>query len=142
MEIQLFGADEAVVKLTILDQTIDQAGEKGGHRAAETIARSARLMMPVGPIDRGHVRDTAHAEGMEAIIGGAFFPYTGWLEFGGRVGKIDPITGRFGIYRDRKMPEGRYLYPSYLRHVHDVDEYLDRETTKVIEHAGLEDTSI
>ncbi len=138
--LEVFGADELAIKLTILDQTLDQAGEKGGHRAAEAIARSARLKMPVGPIDRGHVRDTARAEGMEAILGGTFFPYTGWLEFGGRVGR-----GRHegaGIYREKKLPQGRYLYPSYVQHMRDVDRFLDQETTEVIHRAGFEESAL
>lgn len=136
----VFGLREYAAKLEILEHTIVQAGEDAGHRAAVMIAATARHMMPVGPVAGGHVRDTARAEGMEAIIGGAFFPYTGWLEFGGRVGKIDPATGRLGIWR-AKVPEGRYLWPSYLFHSRDIDDILDQETTEAIHQAGLEDYS-
>jgi hypothetical protein len=136
--IEVHGADEFGIKLDILYHTLDQAGEAAGHKSAEDIAKTARYLMPVGPIEGGHVRDTARAEGMEAIIGGAFFPYTGWLEFGGRVGKVDLVTGRYGIYRERKMPYGRYLYPSYVMHRRDVDFHLERETEQVIRRAGLD----
>lgn len=137
LRFQVFGLKELALKLEILDQTVDQAGEEAGHKSAEKIARTARAMMPVGPGEGGHVRDTARAEGMEAIIGGTFFPYTGWLEFGGRVGKIDPATGRFGIWRE-KVHEGRYLYPSYLMHSKDVDAIQSSEFTEVIRNAGFE----
>lgn len=132
-----FGLKELAIKLEILDQTVDRAGEEAGHKAAVKIAATARHMMPVGPAEGGHVRDTARAEGMEAIIGGTFFPYTGWLEFGGRVGKIDPSTGRFGIWR-AKSREGRYLYPAYLLHSGDVDDIQSREFTEVIRDAGFD----
>lgn len=135
--IRYFGLKELAIKLEILDQTVDQAGEETGHRAAEKIARTAASMMPVGPAAGGHVRDTARAEGMEAIIGGTFFPYTGWLEFGGRVGKIDPATGRFGIWREKEH-EGRYLYPAYVMHSRDVDDIQSQEFTEVIRNAGFE----
>ncbi len=136
--LEVVGADEAVLKLTILDATLDNAGEEGGHRSAEVIARSARLKMPVGPIEGGHVRDTARAEGMAAVLGGTFYPYTGWLEFGGRVGRGNKVGA--GIYREKKLPHGRYLYPSYVQHMRDVDYFLARETTEVIENAGFEDS--
>lgn len=135
--IQYFGLKELAIKLEILENTVHEAGEETGHEAAEKIARTARHMMPVGPAQGGHVRDTARAEGMEAIIGGVFFPYTGWLEFGGRVGKVDPSTGRFGIWRKRE-PEGRYLWPSYLMHSREVDDIQSREFTEVIRNAGFE----
>ena len=136
--IEVHGANELEFKLKVLDETLDNAGEKAGHRSATIIAKSARHKMPVGPIEGGHVRDTARAEGMEAILGGTFFPYTGWLEFGGRVGR-----GRHegaGIWREKKLPHGRYLYPSYIQHRRDVDYFLDRETVEVIHKAGFETT--
>jgi len=136
----VFGLKEYAAKLEILERTIQEAGEDAGHRAAVKIAATARHMMPIGPVEGGHVRDSARAEGMTAIIGGAFFPYTGWLEFGGRVGKVDPATGRFGIWRSKESM-GRYLWPSYLFHQRDVDEILDQETTEAIHQAGFEDYS-
>lgn len=137
MRIQYFGLKELALKLTILDHTVDRAGEETGHKAAVKIARTAGHMMPVGPGEGGHVRNTARAEGMEAIIGGTFFPYTGWLEFGGRVGKVDPATGRFGIWR-KKEPQGRYLYPAYVRHSKEIDGIQSSEFTEVIRDAGFD----
>jgi hypothetical protein len=146
--VEIRGEKEFLVALGRFEATLENMGEEAGYRASKIIADSAARKMPVGPAEGGHVRSTARAErsggvggdarGPSAVIGGTRFPYVGWLEFGGRVGKVDPPSGRFGIWRQYMGPTGRYLYPSYIQHTKRVDQIQDHEMVETARRAGLE----
>lgn len=85
------GIPHAMACLDALRERADvQLDEETGD-AAEQVATRTRLAIPLGPVagghaktsvgvDRGHIEATVHE-------GGVRFPYMGWLEFGGNVGR-------------------------------------------------------
>ena len=133
---ELHGMREFQLALERFEETLETMGEEAGHESAKKIAHTARKMMPVGPAEGGHVRDTARADGMAAVLGGTFFPCTGWLEFGGRVGRGNKVGA--GIWRPKALPHGRYLWPSYMIHYNEVSKIQDDEMVETARQAGLE----
>lgn len=80
------------------------------NRTADKVAFRTRLVFPYGPAPR-HARNSIeshHAPGMTASVSeGSFrFPYVGWLDFGGRVGR------RHANHR-LWLTGGRYMFRSY-----------------------------
>lgn len=147
---EMHGEKEFLIALARFDATLENAGEEAGYRASKIIADSTAAKVPIGPAEGGHLRTTVHAErsdggpgdvrGPAVVMGGARFPYVGWLEFGGRVGKIDPASGRLGIWRPYVGPTGRYLWPSYLQNAARVGQIQDDELVETGRAAGLEIT--
>ena len=145
---ELQGEKEFLIALGRFEDNLEDMGDEAGYRSAKIIVDSAARKMPLGPAEGGHVRQSGRAlktgspvgspRGPAAVFGGTFFPYVGWLEFGGRVGKVDPPSGRFGIWRHYMGPTGRYLYPSYLQHFKQVDEIANHELVETGRRSGLD----
>ena len=77
---------------------------------ADKVAFRTRLVFPYGPAPQ-HARssiDVEHAPGMRASVseGSVRFPYVGWLDFGGYVGRHHR-NHRLWLHR------GRYLFRQY-----------------------------
>jgi hypothetical protein len=82
--------------------------------SAEAVASRTRTLIPLGPVAGGHARNSVEVEfrpgaGAAVTEGSARFPYVGWLDFGGRVGR------RHANYR-QYIQGGRYLFRAYAAH--------------------------
>lgn len=78
--------------------------------AAQLVVNRTRPRIPIGPAAGGHVRSTlkvaSSARSVRVAYGSSRFPYAGWLDFGGRVGR------HRSVYRPW-IHEGRYVWRSY-----------------------------
>jgi hypothetical protein len=110
VDIEVSGVELVRVALASLEIQAVQQLDDIGNDAAEDVAARVRLVMPMGPQDRGHARSSVevdHAPGLRATVreGGARFPYVGWLDFGGNVGRQHANHRQW-------IKGGRYLFPS------------------------------
>lgn len=99
--------------------------------SADAVARTAERKVPLGPEEGGHLKFSVRAVGPEVRMGGPMFPYTGWLEYGGRVGKDHKVHRTY-------VPWGRYLNPSYLEHYEHIDMIMDHHVADACHTAGFE----
>lgn len=120
-----------LLQLQILYAETPDMERASEHGAADVVSRTARMKIPLGPAEGGHLKYSVRAVGPEVRMGGPMFPYTGWLEYGGRVGK-DHKVHRYYI------PWGRYLNPSYLEHYERIDRIMDRHEVNACHVAGFE----
>ena len=110
VDVEVSGIPELLGHLAALQRTEHDALDTVIGDAADATADRARTRMPLGPAAGGHLRGSVEvdrAEGLAATVhhGGARYPYAGWLEFGGHVGR------RHAVHRPW-IPRGRYLYPA------------------------------
>lgn len=119
------------LQLSILYAETPTIERRAESDAADVVARTAARKIPLGPSEGGHLRYTVRAVGPEVRMGGPMFPYTGWLEYGGRVGKDHKV------YRPY-IPSGRYLNPSYLEHYARIDMIMDDKVEDACHVAGFE----
>ena len=132
LHVEIDGIPHTLACLAALDRTVDEQADEVIKDSAETVARRTRAALPFGPIAHGHARssvEVVRTEGLAATVseGSARFPYVGWLEFGGNVGR------RHAVHR-QWIPRGRYLFPalSTVRpglapHMHDAMRDAARE---------------
>jgi hypothetical protein len=108
-DIEVSGVPEVLAALAALDVAADRQLDEVIDDAAETVASRTRIRMPMGPQPGGHLRSSVRIDrgDLRARVehGGPRWPYAGWLEFGGRVGR------RHAVKREW-VPRGRYLYPA------------------------------
>lgn len=110
IDIEVSGVELVRIALASLEIQAVQQLDDIGNDAAESVAARVRLVMPIGPVAAGHARSSVevdHGAGLRATIteGGPRFPYVGWLDFGGNVGR------RHTNHR-QWIKGGRYLFPS------------------------------
>ena len=110
IDVEVDGIPHVLACLAALDHTVDTRADEVIKDTAETVASRTRALMPVGPVPHGHARssvEVVRTEGLAATVseGSARFPYVGWLEFGGHVGRRHAVTRQW-------IPRGRYLFPS------------------------------
>lgn len=110
VDVEVSGIPEVLGYLAALDRAEHEALDRVIDDAADATADRARARMPLGPAAGGHLRGSVEvdrAEGLQATVhhGGARFPYAGWLEFGGHVGRRHAVARPW-------IPRGRYLYPA------------------------------
>jgi hypothetical protein len=108
-DIEVTGIPETLAALAALDVAADRQLDEVIDDAAETVAARTRIAMPTGPQPGGHVRGSVRIDrgDLRARVehGGPRFPYAGWLEFGGHVGRRHAVARQW-------IPRGRYLYPA------------------------------
>lgn len=110
IEVEIEGIPVVEACLAALDRAKDRQLDEVIRDSAETVAGRTRALMPVGPVAHGHAQtsvEVVRTEGLEATVteGSARFPYVGWLEFGGNVGR------RHANHRTW-IRSGRYLFPT------------------------------
>lgn len=120
-----------LAQLTILYATTPWMGYAAEAASAKVVARTAARKVPLGPAEGGHLKFTVRAVGPEVRMGGPLFPYTGWLEYGGRVGKDHKVHRTY-------IPWGRYLNPSYIEHYAGIDRIMDEKVRDACHVAGFE----
>jgi hypothetical protein len=111
MRVDIEGLPDLRARLALLAHEADAQLDEVGNDTAESVARRTRVLMPYGPQPGGHAQSSVGVErfpGMRATVseGGPRFPYVGWLDFGGRVGR------RHANHR-QWIKGGRYLFPSW-----------------------------
>jgi hypothetical protein len=110
IEVEVDGIPYVEACLAALDRASDRALDEVITDAADTVAGRTRALMPFGPMQHGHAStsvEVVRTEGLSATVteGSARFPYVGWLEFGGHVGRKHAVARQW-------IPRGRYLFPS------------------------------
>jgi hypothetical protein len=120
-----------MAQLADLYAVLGVKAEEAAWRAAEIVAPSVARKIPWGPAEGGHLKLTVKAIGPEVRMGGTRFEYTGWLEYGGRVGKDHKVHRTY-------IPFGRYLNPSYLEHYIQIDHAMSQKLTEACHDAGFE----
>lgn len=120
-----------LAQLRVLDGEIPEMERASEEDSADVVARTARWKIPLGPAEGGHLKFTVRAVGPEVRMGGPFYPYTGWLEYGGRVGKDHKVYRTY-------VPSGRYLNPSYLERYERIDRIMDEHEVNACHAAEFE----
>lgn len=110
---------------------LPEAEAQWEHDAAGMVVKSAR---PTVPVDTGAARRSVrvldYSGGAAAAGGSVAVPYFGWLSFGGAAGR------NHSVHR-AVVPDGRYLWPGYLRE-HGAIELLGRTILwEALHDAGL-----
>jgi hypothetical protein len=110
VDVEIDGVPHALACCAALAHESDAQLDEVITDSAQTVATRTRAAMPVGPMEHGHARssvEVVRTEGLAATVteGSARWPYVGWLEFGGNVGR------RHAVHR-QWIPRGRYLFPS------------------------------
>ncbi len=99
--------------------------------AAELVTESARPTVPVRTgRARGSLRTLFLGDSVAAAGGAVAVPYYGWLEFGGDAGR------NHSVHRDR-VPDGRYLYPAYVREAAEVEALMVMGLLDAARDAGI-----
>lgn len=118
--------------------TLGPAGERELYAvmgsASKLIVAAARPLVPerTGRA-RGSLKVVPSNKKIAIQAGGDVAPYFGWLDFGGRVGR------KKHTWRTR-TDGGRYVYPTYHRHVDDIDKLMQAAIKRITAAAGLEMT--
>lgn len=110
LHVEVDGIEHALACLAALDRTSDERLDEVIKDSAETVATRTRAAMPLGPMEHGHARssvEVVRTEGLAATVteGSVRWPFVGWLEFGGNVGRKHAVHRQW-------IPRGRYLFPS------------------------------
>jgi hypothetical protein len=107
VDIEVDGIPYVLACLTALDERADAQLDEEAGDAGEQVAQRVRLAMPLGPPEGGHAKSSVRVERghLAATVeeGGPRFPYVGWLDFGGNVGR------RHANHR-QWIRGGRYLF--------------------------------
>ena len=109
IDVEVSGVELTRAALALLEYEATRQLDDIGSDAAESVASRVRLLMPMGPQAGGHARSSVevdHPPGLRATVreGGPRFPYVGWLDFGGNV-------GRHHANHRAWIKSGRYLFP-------------------------------
>jgi len=108
IDVEVSGVELVRASLILLEHEAVQQLDDIGNDAAESVASRVRLIIPMGPQEGGHAKSSVEVErfvGLSATVreGGPRFPYVGWLDFGGNVGR------RHANHR-QWIKGGRYLF--------------------------------
>ena len=111
IRVDVDGIPRVAAMLTALGQAAEHHLDEVCTDSAEQVASRTRALIPLGPTAGGHARSSVEVDnraGVGAAVteGSARFPYVGWLDFGGRVGR------RKANYR-AYITGGRYLFRAY-----------------------------
>ncbi|HEY5880111.1 MAG TPA: hypothetical protein VIU11_14470 [Nakamurella sp.] len=133
IRVDVDGVPRVLGMLDALDNACERQLDDSCNDSADQVAQRTRGLMPFGPEPRGHARssvDVEHVAGMHARVGegGPRFPYVGWLDFGGNV-------GRRHLRHRTWIRGGRYLFralstvkPGIEPHMHQGMRQACRET--------------
>lgn len=103
------GVPETLAALAALGAAADRQLDGVISDAAQAVAQRTRVAIPMGPQPGGHLRSSVRVDRGDLAArvehGGPRYPYAGWLEFGGHVGRRHAVARQW-------IPRGRYLYPA------------------------------
>jgi len=105
--------------LAALSAAADRELDDSCTDAAQAVATRTRTLIPIGPVAMGHARSSVEVEnrkgtGAAVTEGGPRFPYMGWLDFGGRVGRRHSVSRQW-------IKGGRYLFRAYAAHKPEIE---------------------
>lgn len=126
------GLTELTGALNQIESGLPNALRMAGVEGAEIVAGWARPR-----VDRrtgravGSVRVERDQAGATVAAGGPSIPYFPWLDFGGRVGRRKSVRRPF-------QPEGRYIWPGFMRNRDSIEDKATDLLTRVIRQAGVE----
>lgn len=108
VDVEVDGIELVRAALELLEHEARAQLDEVGNDAAESVASRVRLLLPMGPAAGGHAKSSVEVErfpGLRAEVreGSARFPYVGWLDFGGNV-------GRHHAQHRTWVKGGRYLF--------------------------------
>lgn len=133
--IKIEGLSEFVRNLKKLDSDLPKAARLAGNEAANLIVGVAKPKVPRGPGRGGHAANSVKAKSTRTAArvagGGKKYPYYGWLDFGGAVGRNRSVTRPF-------LKSGRYIWAAYDAHSDDVYKRLAGALVDVARQAGVE----
>lgn len=134
-EIRVEGLREFVRGLKQVDSDLPKAARLANNKAADIVVGYAKPKVPRGPGKGGHVVNTIKAKSTRTAArvsgGGKKFPYYGWLDFGGRVGRNRSVRRPF-------MQEGRYIWRAYADHSGEAYRVYIDALLDVARQAGIE----
>lgn len=133
--IKIKGLAEFQRNLKKLDKDLPKALRLAGNEAAELIVSKARPLVPTGPGRGGHAKQSIKAKSTRTAArvsgGGKRYPYYGWLDFGGRVGRDRSVRRPF-------LKDGRYIWKAFANNRGKVEETLEDALLEVARSAGVE----
>jgi hypothetical protein len=133
-EIHIHGLAEFRRNLRAISREAPKGLRLAGNDAARLVVADARPRVPVGPAAGGHaltnLRASSTATAARVSFGSKRYPYAGFLEFGGRVGR------KRSVYRPF-IREGRYMFPAYRAQKPNVERELHRALVEVAQRAGV-----
>jgi hypothetical protein len=111
IRVDVDGIPHVEAMLTALGEAAERELNESCSDSAEQVASRTRGLIPLGPVPGGHARMSVEVEnrpgaGAAVTEGGARFPYVGWLDFGGRVGRHHSVHRAW-------IKGGRYLFRAY-----------------------------
>ena len=111
IDVEVSGVERVRTALELLEREAAAQLDEVGNATAEAVARRTRLVMPMGPQPGGHAKSSVEVTrfpGMHAEVseGGPRWPYVGFLDFGGNVGRHHSVHRTW-------VKRGRYLFPSW-----------------------------
>jgi hypothetical protein len=133
IRVDVDGIPETLAMLDALSNACVRQLDDSINDSAEQVAIRTRVAMPSGPEMHGHLKGSVgidRTEGLRATVnhGGPRYPYAGWLEFGGNV-------GRRHLQHRTWIRGGRYLFrslsvvkPGIEPHMHENMRQACRET--------------
>jgi hypothetical protein len=133
--IEVKGLRELHAKLGRFDRELPRTVDNVLKDAAQLVVDDAKRRIPLGPPKGGHAQSSVRSAKIgagrrEVRAGGARYPYYGWLEYGGHVGRRKR-TAR------AKVADGRYLNPAFAAKRDQVRRVAERGIARAIRAAGL-----
>lgn len=134
VRVEVDGIEAMRVALVLLAHEADAQLDEVGNDTAEAVANRTRLLMPFGSAAGGHAKSSIEVErfpGLRAEVkeGSARFPYVGWLDFGGFVGRHRSVHRPW-------LERGRYLFPSWATVRPDVEPSMHEHLREACRRSG------
>lgn len=132
------GLNEFTKSLKKMDADLPKAVRLAGNKAADLIVTEARPRVPLGPGRGGHARSSVKAKSTRTAArvsgGGKRYPYYGWLDFGGRVGRNRSVNRPF-------LKDGRYIWRAFANNRDKIVDVLESSLVDIAKDAGLDVTT-
>ena len=135
--IKINGLAQFSKDLRKLDNDLPKALRLAANEAGDLVLTYAKPKVTTGPQKGGHVTSSMKAKSTRTSArvsaGSARYPYFGFLDFGGRVGRHKATRRPF-------KKRGRYLFVGYLENKDHIRDGLVDALIQVAEQAGLQVT--
>lgn len=133
-QIEVKNLKEVQASLRKLDPALKKSLNAKIKDISGVVAGKAKALTPTGPAGGGHVASSVRPfvkSGATGIrFGSAKFPYAGWLEYGGKVGKHKSVSRPF-------VKTGRYLGRAYVEEKPEILAEMNEAMDQAINEAGL-----
>lgn len=133
-DLEFKGLDKYRQGLDRISKKIPDAVLAAFAEAGDIIADTARPKVPrrTGAAQRS-LRSTPSPRGVRVVGGSSSVRYYAWLEYGGRAGRNGSVVREY-------VPQGRYIYPTYVSKRNDVERVLLNHVIRLFEQEGLKVT--